>query len=274
MSMLEGISRVHRNRLKSTGLSVLWGDGGARSSSTVWRRGVQRCAARIWPLRGYGRTATPGMLRGLIAQPSGPIRWAAAPEPNSLARTLSAVSRSSPVGGARVTVPHTAEAKEEPTTVSRSKFLQGPVAGIGLFVVGYAVVDLIPVLLPASPGLFGLRLADLLDSVFIFVLVALYVRLGLDADLWRTPVLRVASAVSLVLLVQGHAIHLAANAIAAVSDPATRSWDLTYFLDEHWGHTELHLAFVLLAVLFIGYGRATAAELSGRNLSGAERVGQ
>ncbi len=152
-------------------------------------------------------------------------------------------------------------------------FFRGPVGGVVLFVVGYAVVDLIPVLLPASPGLFGLRLADLLDSLFIFVLVTLYVRLGLDADLLRTPVLRVASAVSLMLLVQGHAIHLAANAIAAVSDPATRSWDLTYFLDEHWGHTELHLAFVLLAVLFIGYGRATAAELSGHNLSGAERVG-
>ncbi|MEE9246929.1 MAG: hypothetical protein V3U63_12085 [Gemmatimonadota bacterium] len=169
-------------------------------------------------------------------------------------------------------VPHTAQAMEEPTTTARPKLLQGAVAGVGLFVIGYVVVDLLPVVLPSSPGLFGLRLNDVLDALFVFVLVGLYVRLGMDANLWRTPVLRVAYATALILLIQGHAVHFAANAIVEARGPTAQARDLAFFLDEHWGHTELHLAFILLAALFIAYGRSSDVEGPAPNLSRAERV--
>lgn len=159
-----------------------------------------------------------------------------------------------------------------PPTPSSTSLIRGQVGRIGLFVIGYVLVDLLPVVLPDTPGLFGLRLNDLLDALFVFVLVGLYVRLGMDADLWRTPVLRAAGAIALVLLIQGHAVHLAANAIVEARGLTAQARDLALFLDEHWGHTELHLAFVLLAVLFIAYGRSSDVEGAAPNPSRAERV--
>ncbi len=141
-----------------------------------------------------------------------------------------------------------------------------PIRGISVFVVGYALVDLVPVLLPDTPALQGLRVQDLADVLLVFLLVALYVRLGLQADLWRSWKLRGLNALALVMMVQGHAIHLAANAIAgdlgveggSLGDGGGHPgapFGLIDFLDEHWGHTELHLAFLIMAALFIARAR-------------------
>lgn len=130
---------------------------------------------------------------------------------------------------------------------------------IVVFAVGYALVDLLPVLLPSQPELLGLGLKDLADAILVFVLVVLYVELAIEARLLRRPWVRAVFAVSLLLLVQGHAIHLAANAIAAASEPSASGWNLIYYLDEHWGHRELHLSFLLLAALFIFGSLSSAA---------------
>lgn len=143
------------------------------------------------------------------------------------------------------------------------------VGGIAAFVGGYALFDALPVLLAGKHVLHGLRWGDLIDAPLLFLLVALYVGLGLQAGLWRSTALKVANAAVLVLLVQGHGIHLAANAIGANSSPSSPSWETSYFLDEHWGHVELHLGIILMALLFVvaalpmpgGEGRApTVAE--------------
>lgn len=155
----------------------------------------------------------------------------------------------------------------------RRRLFGGDVGGIVVFATGYALVDALPLAFPGSAVFLGLRLGDLADVVFAFVLVALYVRLGLQAELWRTGKLCIANAVALVMLVQGHSVHLAANAIAAASQPSAGGWDLIYFLDEHWGHTELHLAFLSLAALFIGWARPAAGGRSARRLSAVERAG-
>lgn len=141
-----------------------------------------------------------------------------------------------------------------------------PVRAISTFVVGYALVDLLPMLLPETPVLVGLRVGDLADVLLVFLLVALYVRLGLQAQLWRSWGLRVLNALALVMMVQGHSIHLAANAIAGysaggdgdlaeVGGHTGAPGGLIYFLDEHWGHIELHLAFLIMAALFIARAR-------------------
>lgn len=123
--------------------------------------------------------------------------------------------------------------------------------GIVVFAAGYALVDLLPVLLPSQPELLGLGLKDLADAGLVFLLVVLYVGLAIEARLLQSPWVGAVFAVSLLLLVQGHAILLAANAIAAASEPTASGWNLIYYLDEHWGHRELHLSFLLLAGLFI-----------------------
>ncbi len=132
----------------------------------------------------------------------------------------------------------------------------GIVRAIAAFVAGYVAVDLLPVVLPGTPVLKGLRVRDLADLALIFVLVALYVQLGLRARLWRSAPLRAAYAAALALMVQGHSIHLAGDAIAGASGPGAPAWLLIDFLDEHWGHTELHLSFIILAALFIGWARS------------------
>jgi hypothetical protein len=109
------------------------------------------------------------------------------------------------------------------------------VRGLAAFVVGYALVDLLPVLLPKTPVFMGLRVSDLADAGLIFVLAALYVQLGLLAN----------------------------------DDGA---WGLIYFLDERWGHIELHLAFLLIAATFIGCSDPTRADQARRPLSASEEA--
>lgn len=126
------------------------------------------------------------------------------------------------------------------------------VRGVAVFVLGYAVVDLLPIVLPGQPRILGLPLRDAADAVLIFLLVFLYVELADHARVLQKRWARAVLALALLLMVQGHAIHLAANAIAAAVEPEAEGWSLIYFLDEHWGHTELHFSFLLLAALFIG----------------------
>lgn len=159
-----------------------------------------------------------------------------------------------------------------------------PVRGLSVFVVGYALVDLLPMLLPETPVLMGLRVGDLADVPLAFLLVALYMRLGLQADLWRSWGLRGLNALALVMMVQGHGIHLAANAIGGYSargsggaalagEYAGAADGLVYFLDEHWGHIELHLALLIMAALFIARARPLQREDASPGSLPIERLG-
>jgi hypothetical protein len=148
-----------------------------------------------------------------------------------------------------------------------------PARGIIFFVVGYALVDLLPVILPSAPVFRGLALKDLADALLIFFLVVLYVELGLRAKIFRSLRLRAVYIFSLLLMVQGHAVHFAANAITGVSERGAPGWALADFLDEHWGHVELHAAFIFLAAIFIFCGRSADAEGNEPVLSRTEKAG-
>jgi hypothetical protein len=148
-----------------------------------------------------------------------------------------------------------------------------PARGIIFFVVGYALVDLLPVILPATPVFNGLALKDLADALLIFFLIVLYVELGLRAKIFRSLRLRAVYIFSLLLMVQGHAVHFAANAITGVSKRSDAGWTLADFLDEHWGHVELHVAFIFLAAIFIGCSRSADAEGYEPVLSRTEKAG-
>jgi hypothetical protein len=148
-----------------------------------------------------------------------------------------------------------------------------PARGIIFFAVGYALVDLLPVILPAAPVFRGLALKDLADAVLIFVLIVLYVELGLRAKIFRSLKLRAVYIFAMLLMVQGHAIHFAANAITGMSRPGDAGWALADFLDEHWGHIELHVALIALAAIFIFSGRSADAEGNEPVLSRTEKVG-
>jgi hypothetical protein len=146
------------------------------------------------------------------------------------------------------------------------------VRSIAAFVVGYALVDLLPVILPKTPVFIGLRVSDVADAVLVFALAALYVQLGLRGNLWRSGTLRATYAVALAMMVQGHAIHLAGDAISSASAPADSAWDLIYFLDERWGHIELHLSFLLVAWMFIRCASPTRADVARIPLSRTEEA--
>ncbi len=148
-----------------------------------------------------------------------------------------------------------------------------PARGIIFFVVGYALVDLLPVILPATPVFNGLGLKDLADALLIFFLIVLYVELGLRAKIFRSLRLRAAYIFALLLMVQGHAVHFAANAITGVSADSDAGFALADFLDEHWGHVELHAAFIFLAAIFIFCGRSADAEGNEPVLSRTEWAG-
>src|SRR3989304_726781 len=109
---------------------------------------------------------------------------------------------------------------------------------VGAFLGVYALFDVLPIVLPKTDVVRGLRWGDLVDAPLLFLLAAAYVLLGRQAGLWRSNVRRAANAVALVVLIQGQGIHLAANAISAYLDPSSPGWRPAYFLDEHWGHTE------------------------------------
>jgi hypothetical protein len=143
------------------------------------------------------------------------------------------------------------------------------VRGVAVFVLGYALVDLLPLILPAQPRILGLPLRDAADAALIFLLVFLYVELANHARVLQRRWARAVLALALLLMVQGHAIHLAANAIAAAVEPEVEGWTLIYFLDERWGHTELHFSYLLLAALFI---RRASGEGDIGALSRADKV--
>ncbi len=121
----------------------------------------------------------------------------------------------------------------------------------GVFVAGYALFDLLPVVLTPDLGWHGLRIGDVVDAPLVSLPVVGYVILGQLVGAWKDPRASLLIGVLLIVFVQGHAVHLAANAIAAADTPSSSTWATSYFLDEHWGHTELHLAIVLLAVVFV-----------------------
>jgi hypothetical protein len=147
------------------------------------------------------------------------------------------------------------------------------VRGLALFVTGYTLVDLVPVVLSDTPAFMGLRMGDIADLFLVFVLAALYVELAQRANLWRSGRLKAAYAVALALMVQGHSIHLTANAIAGTSTRADAGWALIYFLDERWGHVELHLSFLIIAGIFIAWATPSPAGVAGAALSRIERMG-
>jgi hypothetical protein len=148
-----------------------------------------------------------------------------------------------------------------------------PARGIIFFVVGYALVDLLPVILPAVPVVGGLALSDLADAILIFFLVVLYVELALRAKIFRSLALRVVYTGAMLLMVQGHAVHFAGNAVTAASQQGVPGWDIAYFLDEKWGHLELHTAFLFLAALFIAYGVSADREGNDPTISRVEKAG-
>ncbi len=148
-----------------------------------------------------------------------------------------------------------------------------PARGIILFVVGYALVDLLPIILPSTPVLGGLALSDLADAILIFFLVVLYVELGLRAKIFRSLTLRAVYTAAMLLMVQGHAIHFAGNAVTAASEPGAPGWEIAYFLDESWGHLELHGAFLFLAALFIACGVSVDREGNEPALTRVEKAG-
>ena len=123
------------------------------------------------------------------------------------------------------------------------------------YVLGFTIFDLIPIPLSDLDAFEGLSFGDLIDAPLIILPAALLLRMALDADLWRTAGLRAAVLLALLLFAQGHAIHLAANAIAHSLAESDAAWEPAYFLDEHVGHYELHLALLGLAALFICSGR-------------------
>lgn len=147
---------------------------------------------------------------------------------------------------------------------------RGGVRGIAIFVLGYGLIDLLPIILPEQPRVVDLAFRDAADAVLIFLLVFLYVELATHAQLLQKRWARAVFALALLLMVQGHAIHLAANAIVGASEAGSSGWDLADFLDEHWGHSELHFAYLLLAALFIA--RANPVRSRGP-LSRMENIG-
>jgi len=128
----------------------------------------------------------------------------------------------------------------------------------------YAAFDILPIVLPKEDVLQGVRWGDLADAPLLFGLLCAWIVLGLQAGLWRNTPLRLANAFALALLIQGHGIHLAANTISAYLDASSAGWRPAYFLDEHWGHTELHLGILLEAAIFVVAAKQTLGLRSGQ----------
>jgi hypothetical protein len=102
-----------------------------------------------------------------------------------------------------------------------------------------------------------LSVGDLVDLPLVILPLGTILLISIDADLWRRSLVRVAFVLAVLLFAQGHAIHLAANAIAHSLSEADVAWEPAYFLDEHVGHYELHIALLGFAALFIAFGSAS-----------------
>lgn len=122
------------------------------------------------------------------------------------------------------------------------------------YAIAFAVFDLVPIPLSDVDAFKGLSLGDLIDAPLVVLPAALLLRMALDGGLWRSVGLRAAVLLALLLFAQGHAIHLAANAISHSLNDSDVAWQPAYFLDEHVGHYELHIALLSLAFLFIRFG--------------------
>jgi hypothetical protein len=121
------------------------------------------------------------------------------------------------------------------------------------YAIAFAIFDLVPIPLSDVATFKGLSVGDLVDLPLVLLPIALLLRMAQDADLLRTTFLRVVFFLALFLFVQGHAIHLAANAIAHSLVESDAAWEPAYFLDEHLGHYELHIAWLVLATLFVWF---------------------
>ncbi len=129
------------------------------------------------------------------------------------------------------------------------------------YALGFALFILLPVALSEADTFKGLTWGDIVDAPIVILPVALLFRMALDANLGRATGLRVSVLLALLLFLQGHAIHLAANAISHSLGTADAAWEPAYFLDENVGHYELQLSLISLAGLFIWYGRPSPLTL-------------
>ena len=124
-----------------------------------------------------------------------------------------------------------------------------------LFSLAFALFQLGPAYLPYSAPPQGLlRVGDLLDLLTPLVLLPLYASLlwhrhgGWPG--WPKMILFL---VLIAAWVEGHSLHLAANALGhlIVQQASSPAWRLDYFLDEHLSHVIWHSAIVLLSLVLL-----------------------
>jgi hypothetical protein len=132
------------------------------------------------------------------------------------------------------------------------------------FTLAFTAFDLIPIAFSDADAFKGLTWGDIVDAPVVLLPLAFLGLMTLDGGLWRDAYLRIGVLLALVLFTQGHAIHLAANAISHHLGTSHPAWESAYFLDENVGHYQIHLALLALAAMFIWAARtsATALEVS------------
>ena len=128
------------------------------------------------------------------------------------------------------------------------------------FTIAFALFSLVPVALSDEDAFKGLTWGDLVDFPIVLLPIALLLGMALDARINRTSGLFAVALLFLLLFAQGHAIHLAANAIAHNFTRTDAAWRTAHFLDERVGHYELHIALIALAALFIWSGRHSSLQ--------------
>ncbi len=130
-----------------------------------------------------------------------------------------------------------------------------PSRSLALFSLAFAFFLLSPAYLVASAPPHGLlRVGDLLDMLTPLALLPLYALLLYQRHgAWPRWPKMILFLVLSALWVEGHSMHLAANALGHLLDarPLTAAYRLDYFLDEHLSHVLWHAAIILLAVLLL-----------------------
>ncbi len=134
-----------------------------------------------------------------------------------------------------------------------------PSRSLMFFSLGFAVFLLSPAYLVASAPPEGLlRVGDLLDLFTPLVLVPLYALLLYQRDgAWPRWPKMLLFLLLCAAWVEGHSVHLAANALGHLLDaqPPSAAYRLDYFLDEHLSHVVWHAAIILLACLLLVRGK-------------------